>query len=156
MEVNALRIYKQISLLLFTFSLAISPDIAFGSAYVGSKACAQCHESEYAAYSQHSKKAYSWKAVTKMASDLKPNELQECYACHTTGYGQGGFVSIEQTPHLADVGCETCHGPGKEHSETGDPTHISRQITIKACEACHNSERVGSFNFKPLVHSGAH
>ena len=148
--------HRRIALILFLLSLFLFPDMALGNSYVGSKACAQCHETEYAAYSQHSKKALSWKAVTKMASDLKPHELQTCYSCHTTGYGQGGFVSIEQTPHLADVGCETCHGPGKEHAESGDPTHIRRKITIKDCESCHNSERVGSFNFKPLVHSGAH
>ena len=29
-------------------------------------------------------------------------------------------------------------------------------MTMKDCETCHNSERVASFNFKPLLYGGAH
>lgn len=87
--------------------------------YVGSDACGDCHEEEYGRFQEYSKKARSWRSVEIMAPKLTPDELRECYACHTTGYGRGGFVDYASTPHLADVGCETCHGPGAAHAAEG-------------------------------------
>lgn len=125
--------------------------------FVGSKACVDCHEGEYGRFVEHSKKPHSWKSVAKMASNLKPFELKECYGCHTTGHGQhGGFVSYEETPHLAEVGCETCHGPGSLHAEFGDPATITRKPTMESCVVCHNPTRIAAFKFKPLLYSGAH
>lgn len=130
---------------------------ADGGQFVGSKTCAECHEDQYENYQKYSKKAHSWESVEIMLSDLKPDEAQKCFECHTTGHGQpGGFVSYEQTPHMADVGCETCHGPGSLHAEDGDPELIQRTPTIDHCRTCHSEERVGDFNFKPLLFSGAH
>lgn len=124
--------------------------------YVGSKACSDCHEEQYKHFSDYSKKAKSWHSIEIMASDLTSEEERGCYQCHTTGYGSGGFESIESTPELADVGCETCHGPGAAHADSGDPELIRRTPSIKDCETCHNAERVADFNFKPLIFSGAH
>jgi len=125
--------------------------------YVGSKACSQCHEKQYENFSKYSKKAHAWNSVATMKSKLKEQELKQCYECHTTGYGRkGGFVSIEATPHLADVGCESCHGPGGEHAASGDPKQIKRRPAMETCTACHNPQRVEDFNFKPLLFSGAH
>lgn len=125
--------------------------------YVGSEACADCHEVEYGNYKKFSKKAHSSQSVKIMASDLDAEEVKECFACHATGYGKpGGFVSFEQTPHLANAGCEVCHGPGSLHAEDGDPDLIKRKMTIEECEICHNSERVNNFNYKPLIFGGAH
>lgn len=128
-----------------------------GLTYVGSKACADCHAEQYERFAAHSKKPHSWRSVEIMRSNLKPAELQECYDCHTTGHGKpGGFVSYEQTPHLAEVGCETCHGPGSAHAEAGDTSLITRRPAIETCKTCHNETRVQDFNFKPLLFSGAH
>jgi hypothetical protein len=126
--------------------------------YVGSTVCKDCHEQEYENYSKFSKKAHSGESVKAMAKDLTPAELQECYACHATGYGKsGGFVSFEKTPELANAGCEVCHGPGSMHvDEGGDPAFIKVNLDIKDCETCHNPERVASFGFKPMLFGGAH
>ena len=149
--------YRSLSLYLAVLVLGpIVPGAATAADYVGTKACADCHQEQYDQFQAHSKKADSWKSVTIMASDLKPAELEGCYECHTTGHGKGGFVSLETTPHLADVGCETCHGAGSTHAETGDPADITRQPTIEDCESCHNSDRIRAFNYKPLIRSGAH
>ncbi|KAB1442724.1 cytochrome c family protein [Pseudodesulfovibrio senegalensis] len=126
--------------------------------FVGNAACADCHEEEYANYTEFSKKAHSGKSVQLMAADLTADELKECYACHATGYGQpGGFVSFEETPELGNAGCEVCHGPGYDHVESGgDPELIKGDIKVSDCEICHNSERVAAFDYKPLLFGGAH
>ncbi len=126
--------------------------------YLGSKACAECHAEQYANFSKYAKKAHSSNSVKIMASKLTAEEIKGCYTCHATGYGQpGGFVSPEKTPHLADAGCEVCHGPGGEHADAGgDPSQIKRKMTMKDCETCHSPERVKNFNFKPLLYGGAH
>ena len=127
------------------------------SAYVGSKACAECHEEEYNNFVTYSKKARSWAHIQRLAPKLTAEELRGCYECHTTGYGKGGFISYEKTPHLSDVGCETCHGPGKEHVESGgDPDLIKGKISQDQCSSCHNEKRVRAFNFKPLIYGGVH
>jgi hypothetical protein len=132
-----------------------APDSA--AIYIGSSACQQCHEDESKNFADFSKKAHSRINVEKMRPKLSKEELEGCYSCHTTGYGKkGGFVSYETTPHLADVGCETCHGPGSLHAETGDTDEITRKPSVESCLVCHNAERIQNFNFRPLRYSGAH
>ncbi|MDI6744103.1 MAG: cytochrome c family protein [Thermodesulfovibrionales bacterium] len=129
-------------------------------AYVGSEACKSCHLKEYK----------SWKN-TKLASAievLKPGAAVEikkkiginpdkdymadakCLKCHTTGYGsKGGFKSQAETPQLAGVGCEMCHGPGEEYVPVmlkkgrtygrGELIKAGLIIDLKAvCMNCHN------------------
>lgn len=125
--------------------------------YVGSSRCAECHETQYKNFITYSKKANSWETLALMLPKLTQEEVRQCYKCHTTGYGEkGGFVSKQATPDMAQVGCETCHSPGSEHCETGDTSSIVRRPSEKVCTECHNSQRVESFRFKPLLYSGAH
>ncbi|BBD09652.1 cytochrome c family protein [Desulfovibrio ferrophilus] len=142
-----------------SLSLLITRPAQTGQAtYVGSNACSECHDEQFENFEQFAKKAHSDRSIKIMASDLTKEELQECYACHTTGYGQpGGFVSFEETPEMAHAGCEVCHGPGSEHvAEGGDPDLIKGTLALEDCETCHNADRVGAFNFKPLLYGGAH
>lgn len=128
------------------------------NSYVGTAACKDCHEEQHENFTKFAKKAHSDRSVKVMSSDLTEAELAECYGCHATGYGKpGGFVSYEKTPHLADAGCEVCHGPGKEHVDSGgDAGLIKGKLSMADCEGCHNAARVKSFNFKPLLYGGAH
>lgn len=129
---------------------------ALAGDYVGSKPCGECHEAQYKVFITSSKKAHSGERVAIMAPKLKPAELAECYECHTTGYGRGGFVSLERTPELASLGCETCHGPGARHAASADPRDIVKPADLSACEGCHNAERTRSFKRRPMLVSGAH
>lgn len=125
--------------------------------YVGTDACAPCHADQHATFRKYAKKSKSAHSVKVMASKLTREEVQACYACHTTGYGKpGGFVSFESTPHLADAGCEVCHGPGSAHVDSGGDVSLIDTPTMEGCVVCHNEQRVRSFNFKPLLHGGAH
>lgn len=138
--------------------LSAGPARTQEATYVGSHVCADCHDEQFENFEKFAKKAHSDRSIKIMASDLTPEEIKECYTCHTTGYGQpGGFVSFEETPELAHAGCEVCHGPGSAHvDEGGDPELIKSTLAMEDCETCHNAERVGAFNFKPLLYGGAH
>jgi len=125
--------------------------------YIGSLACQVCHPDEYANFMTYAKKSVSFQSIEKQMKHLTADEIKQCYPCHTTGYGKpGGFVSIEETPHLKNAGCEVCHGPGAKHARTSDPAAIKGEMSKKDCETCHISERVKAFKYKPLVHGGAH
>jgi hypothetical protein len=127
------------------------------STYVGTDACAECHEDQYNNFKKYAKKAKSAHSVKIMAPKLTRSELESCYGCHTTGYGKpGGFESFEKTPHLSDAGCEVCHGPGSEHVESGGDPSLIHNPEMNECLTCHNEDRVKSFGFRPLLHGGAH
>jgi len=145
-----------ITFLIFCQLGLVSADSADDTGYVGSKTCSGCHEKQYATFKESSRKAHSWDSVAIMADKLKDQEIKLCFQCHTTGYGKkGGFVSKETTPDLAEVGCEACHGPGKQHAESGNPTSIKRPEN-ETCSTCHNAQRSEDFGFKPLACAGAH
>jgi len=125
--------------------------------YVGSVACQECHEKQYASFQSHARHSRSFESVQKMKTGLTPEEMKECYVCHTMGYGKpGGFISLEKTPELKDVGCEVCHGPGKLHVETENPADINKEVTIDLCNECHIEERVNAFRYKPIIFAGSH
>ena len=125
--------------------------------YVGSDACQSCHETEYKNFKAYAKKAQSYKSIREMKKGLTEAEFRKCFECHTTGYGKpGGFRSEHETPHLMNAGCEVCHGPGSHHIKTEELKDIKGSLTAKDCDVCHSSERVKAFDYKPLIHGGAH
>lgn len=125
--------------------------------YVGSLKCKPCHEPEYKNFVTHAKKSKSYRSIERLEKGLTKQDLEKCYSCHTTGYGKpGGFVSIEETPHLKNAGCEVCHGPGSLHVEDEKKESITRLPTLEICYTCHTSERLRAFRFTPLIHGGGH
>ncbi len=98
--------------------------------YVGSKKCKVCHLPQHKSWEQ-TKMANAFailkageRAEAKKKAGLDPNKDYThdatCLACHVTGYGKpGGFKSIEETPDMAGVGCEMCHGAGGDYIKAG-------------------------------------
>ena len=142
-------------------AILLAPPVSFAdqsnARYVGSQVCKTCHPEEYADFIRYAKKSRSYKSIERMKKGLSKDDLKKCYGCHTTGYGKpGGFISVEQTPGLKNDGCEVCHGPGSIHVKNGDVTAIRRHLTRDVCEACHTSERVKAFRYRPIIHGGGH
>lgn len=117
-------------LLLLAFTPSANAD---PPAYVGAKKCKACHLKQYTTWSatkmsaafQLLKPGVRAEAKKKVKYDPAKDYTHDakCLPCHTTGYGKpGGFRSIEETPELAGVQCETCHGA---HSE------VLKVMTIK-------------------------
>jgi len=81
------------------------------TAYVGSAACQPCHPAAYEHWAG-TKHAAAFAALKTPQEQGNPR----CLPCHTTAYDEPqGFVSAAETPHLAGVGCEVCHGPAGDH-----------------------------------------
>lgn len=150
----AIRIFFTV-VLLFIYNKI--PVLAAEKLYVGPETCKECHEDEYNSFKKYAKKNHSYENILKMKKGLREDEFQQCLQCHTTGYGRpGGFVSVEKTPHLKELSCETCHGPGSIHADSEEPNDIIGKLSLDQCEECHNSERVADFDYKPLIYGGAH
>jgi hypothetical protein len=111
--------------------VALPADLTF----VGSQTCKQCHEYEYDKWSTKAH-AGAFATLEEVGSAHDP----ECVVCHVVGMEyESGFVTAGKTPHLKDVGCENCHGPGSEHVLAfGQTATVSPKM---ACLDCHTPEK---------------
>jgi hypothetical protein len=111
------------------------------SPYVGAEACATCHPAAHAVWKE-SKHAHAMQTLV----DRGKHQDGECVQCHVLGAREpGGFVDLDKSPQLANVQCEVCHGPRKEHA--ADPTKKPQQAVKPAevCVRCHNAQHSPAF-----------
>jgi hypothetical protein len=118
------------------------------ASYVGAKECASCHFDQFLKWkaTKHAKEAF-----TKLPAAYRADA--NCLKCHATGHGlPGGFTGVE-TPGVAGVSCEACHGPGSMHAKTATKYStkkllsdaekkqitgaIARMPAGNVCAACH-------------------
>jgi hypothetical protein len=72
-----------------------------------------------------------------------------CLGCHTVGYStsiaNGGYDE-QAVARLANVQCESCHGPGSAHA--GNPDGVKPMKTLEAtlCGSCHEGEHHPTFS----------
>jgi YVTN family beta-propeller protein len=142
---------------LVTVAVPARPQAVKQPVYVGSRACAQCHEghsagSQYSLWLQtaHSK---AWASLAtpeaKVMARLsgiadEPEKAPICLGCHAT--------AAEAEPWERDPGfrveegvqCEKCHGPGSEYMDEKvmrDPEAARRaglrRFTKRDCAVCH-------------------
>jgi len=110
--------------------------------YVGSEACRGCHAAEFEKWSAGAH-ARAMESLRRVGYEFSP----ECIACHATGYGASdGYMSIDETPALARVGCEACHGRGQVMVAAGHKG-IARSRGEERCRECHTPKRHEQFNF---------
>jgi hypothetical protein len=113
-----------------------------GASYVGSAACEACHGDFHETW-KASIHAHALATLSKLKHDYDP----ECVGCHTIGFWyEAGFRTPEKTPQLADVGCESCHGPGGQHID--DWQHSMAANGEAACKPCHTIDNSPNFEFK--------
>lgn len=110
-------------------------------AFAGSKTCGTCHKEAFNLWagSKHSR-AFGSLEVQGHAHD------PDCVRCHVVGLDLSkGFRSRQLTPGLAAVGCESCHGPGKDHAARPHAVRLSKAGT-EMCSKCHTPEQSPGFN----------
>ena len=110
--------------------------------YVGSEACKTCHLEESDQW-MHSSHAAAFNTLLTVGRQFYP----ECVSCHVTGFGYetGYRINTPERNHLAEVGCETCHGPGKKHVNTPLAENIRGEVPERICASCHNAEHSPGF-----------
>jgi len=113
------------------------------NSYIGSQACQECHQKEFTQWS-HSSHATAFNTLRTVGREYYP----ECVTCHVTGsgYETGYQIGNPDRKHLADVGCETCHGPGRQHAYTPLKDNIRGQVPEKVCMECHTPEHSPGFD----------
>lgn len=134
-----------------------------GSIFVGSAACADCHDTEYDIWHDGidgnggpHEKATRDLVLPGERTWVKRNFDPECVSCHAVGWNpqqyypyETGFTDILEHDHLTGNGCENCHGPGSAHvesEESGEESAELRKAMIvtkaeakaKLCLSCHD------------------
>ncbi len=117
-------------------------DLPSNLTFIGNDDCAVCHNKIFRHW-EGTSHATAYETLVKAEHEYDP----ECIECHVTGLNYfTGFETIESTPGLRGVGCESCHGPGSNHKETQSKDYGKADVEI--CEICHEDEHSPNFEFK--------
>jgi cytochrome c2 len=126
---------------------------AKGHAFVGSKACKMCHQSE-----AQGKIWDSWlaskhaKSMESLKADKGETTNAKCLKCHTTGYGtDSGYDKVpaekQDALNFGAVGCESCHGAGADYKAMSVMKNREQALaagmvmpTAETCKRCHNAD----------------
>ena len=155
------------------YALAVVAMFAFmtGSAtasapFEGRSKCSNCHKSQAKSWrdTAHAKAMESLKPGTRKEAKIKAKldpekdytQDKDCVGCHVDGWGKPGGYTLEAPKRpLAAVGCESCHGPGRQyrgdHRKAGQAFEKSGKTTPRkvvadkgqdfhfeeSCNACH-------------------
>jgi hypothetical protein len=109
--------------------------------YLGSHACLRCHRPQFK----------KWETVLHATALVSLEEDgydrdPECVVCHVVGLeDKGGFRSPEETPDLASVGCEACHGAGRPH--VANVLAPYKRPDEQTCRTCHDPDNSPTFRF---------
>ncbi len=116
--------------------------------FIGTGVCQGCHVEEMEVY-RKSAHAHAW-ATLERAS--KSCDLT-CVGCHSVGWERpGGYCRLDDVERFANVGCESCHGPGRGHAmnptdRTGWSASFVRDPAVTTCVTCHNPQHSDTFDF---------
>jgi hypothetical protein len=125
-------------------SAAPKPSLLIGgtdSPYVGVEACAGCHQKEHEIW-VNSRHGHAMATLEKKNQQFD----NECVGCHVVGFQKGGFQSLYTTPQFANVQCEECHGPGREHVSNPGKGY-GFMATPVGCKQCHKEPNDPDFDF---------
>jgi hypothetical protein len=127
--------------------------------FVGERRCKVCHLATFKAW----EKTAHARAFGTLTEKERKNPI--CVACHTTGYGAGGYGGKETVVDLTNVQCESCHGPGSLYSRSSVMRSRKRseelglvKIDAATCTRCHNenSPTFRVFDYAEFLKTGTH
>lgn len=104
--------------------------------YVWADACKACHAEQFAAWS----KTKHARAIERLSREQRQSG-SPCVGCHITG----SKTPIEASGKVvnANVQCEACHGPGRDHvaAAAAGRAADARMVASppeRTCTACHS------------------
>jgi predicted CXXCH cytochrome family protein len=127
--------------------------------------CAQCHPQQTKEWAETGHAIIFKRELNGGADPATSHYSEGCIRCHTTGYNlgakNGGFADLqaqtgwkfpdlkdiqtgqgqweavpEKLAAMANIQCEDCHGPAKDHVLNG--AKMSTSLDEGVCNACHN------------------
>lgn len=128
-----------------SFAPSLPDNVPAGFAVAGTAKCRECHAEQWRVW-EKSGHARAWQSLEKKGAHVDP----ACQRCHTTGYGlPGGFVSARRSAERVQVGCESCHGPCREHAAEPKAHTPHFAMAASQCTACHDHENSPTFDSEP-------
>lgn len=122
---------------LFEVNSGVPPPDRAELRYTGNGGCKGCHAAAMKQWLT-TKHAKAWETMvrTRQTGNL------DCIPCHVTGFDRrGGPRSLHGLQKFADVGCESCHGPGSAHAKDPKvPMDYGRTVPEKVCAECHRAQ----------------
>ncbi len=116
-------------------------DLPSNLAFIANNDCAVCHNKIFKHW-EGTGHASAYETLVKAEHEYDP----ECVECHVIGLNYfTGFETMESTPELKGVGCESCHGAGSDHKDTQSKDY--GRVSVENCEICHNDEHSPNFEF---------
>lgn len=113
--------------------------------YAGSGACQECHRTAYEVWAA-SKHAHAVESMVERRGEQDP----DCLKCHALGWyseppsgERQGYKADDPKGKLANVGCESCHGPALRHTKSPYTVKPVRDVT---CQKCHDVENSPDFD----------
>ena len=114
--------------------------LSTNSVFVGAGKCVGCHSDKIPEWSETAH-ARALSAVMDTNGAFLAGANSSCVVCHSVGNGQpGGFANLATTPHLANVGCEACHGSAAAHVNiSGRVYRPAKALAAETCGGCHDT-----------------
>jgi peroxiredoxin len=126
-----------------------APMLLHQTGYSGNEFCGVCHPRETETW-QLDRHAAAYDTLVRHGADRD----EECVGCHVVGWKKaGGFTLDPSTPHLEDVGCETCHGRGGPHLS---PEFVKNHDYRAACVVCHDQKHSLGFEYAKFLPQVSH
>ncbi len=116
--------------------------LAQANSYAGADQCSSCHGDKYTQWGGTAH-GTAIREILNPDGSFVAGRSQSCLPCHTVGMNQAtGYTyntnSASYSSALANVGCETCHGPAGWH-KNGDHALIDPVASMDPaiCGSCH-------------------
>lgn len=110
------------------------PGESAGARYAGARACRECHAPIHESW-RASAHAGTWAQVLR---EGREHEILSQRRLVTGWMEKGGWLNYQESPELAGVQCEACHGRGSRHVNSGGRLLDDLASNpAAACASCH-------------------